>query len=203
LALALNSYLIAYIGSQGKERDDVVQEAISCARRAGNLFLLQILMNNSGNDALMAGDIGLARSRCEEAERLLAEIGVDSPAVSLNLATVARLEGDLAAAAERFETALRTAHRRGNRHLTAFALLGLACVKGDQEDWPAAARLHGASAAEFEAIGESVQSPEADYLRDSATVGIQRLGEKEWQVLFREGLTLRFPEVLALVKGSH
>lgn len=205
LAFALNSYLLAYTGSHGNERDGVVEEAISCARRAGNLFLLKMLINNSGNDALLAGDINLARSRLEEAERLQREIGVDDPAgaVSLNLATVARLEGDLAAAAERCETALRTAHRRGNRHLTALALLGLACVKGDQEDWPAAARLHGASAAEVDAIGESLQSPEADYLRDSTTAGIRRLGDEEWQLLFREGHTLSFPEVLALVKGSH
>jgi tetratricopeptide (TPR) repeat protein len=203
LAFALNAYLISYTGSHGNERDGVVEEAISCARRAGNLYLLKILINNSGNDALLAGDINVARSRFEEAERLQREIGVDDPVVSLNLATVARLEGDLAAAAERCETALRTAHRRGNRHVTAFALLGLACAKGDQQDWPAAARLHGASAAEFEAIGVSLQSPEADYLRDSTTAGIRRLGDEEWQLLFREGHTLSFPEVLALVKGSH
>ena len=86
--------------------------------------------------------------------------------------------------------------------LRRFALAVLACVRGDQEDWPAAARLHGASAAEFEAIGESVQSPEADYLRDSSAAGIQRLGDEQWQRLLSEGRTLRFAELLALVTGS-
>ena len=203
LAFALNSYLIVHSGSHGSERDAMVEEAISCARRAGNLYLLHILMNNSGNDALLAGDIELARTRVEEAERLQTEIGVGAPAVSMNLATVARLAGDLAGAAERFEAVLRTGHRSGDRNMTAFALLGLACVKGDQEDWPAAARLHGAAAAEFEAIGESVLRPESDYLRESTAAGIGCLGKGEWQLLFREGHTLSFPEVLSLVNGTR
>jgi len=203
LALALNSYLLAHSGSLGEEREGMVEEAISCARRAGNLFLLQVLTNNSGIDALLAGDIRLARSRFEEAQRLQEEIGVEARAVSVNLAAVARLEGDLATAAERCETALRTSHRRGDRRLAAYALVGLALVRGVQEDWATAARLQGAAAAELQAFGGALQRPEADHLRESTEAGVRSLGEDEWQRLLSEGRTLTVPEALALVQGPH
>jgi predicted ATPase/class 3 adenylate cyclase len=206
LALALLTYLIAdrIRGSSGSEYDDLMEEGISRARLSGNLFLLHVYMNNSANDALQAGDVSLARTRLEEAEHLLGQIGIQGFAtVDLNFATVLRLEGDLAAAASRFEMALRACHRSGDRHSEALAILGLACVKGDQGDRPAAALLHGKSAAEIDATGESLQNPEANYLRDGITEGITHLGDDEWQRLFLEGHTLSYPDVLELANKTQ
>ncbi|HUB68826.1 MAG TPA: adenylate/guanylate cyclase domain-containing protein [Acidimicrobiales bacterium] len=204
LACALGMYLLSIqlssaLADEGYE--ELMAEAIDRSRQAGSLFLTQILMNNAASATLRAGDVALARTQLEEAERIRADIGVGIRSVDVNLAWVLRLEGELEGAALRLHSVLRAARRGGDRLGIAYAILGFGCLCGDRGDWTAAAQLHGAAMALFEAVGELCQEPESTYRLQSARAGIEHIGEAEWQRLFRQGRVLEYDQVLDLTRA--
>lgn len=180
--------------------EELLAEAVERSRRAGSLFLAHILINNAGSASLRLGDVALARAQLEEAERLRAKIGVGLSSVDTNMAWVLRAEGDLDASSVRLHTVLRAARRSGDRLSMGYAILGLACLCGDRDDWVGAAQLHGAALAVFEAVGELCPEPENIYRLQSSRAGQERLGEAEWLRLFERGRVLEHGQILELAK---
>jgi hypothetical protein len=98
--------------------------------------------------------------------------------VAINLGWVRRLDGDPDGARADFEDALRISRRAGQRFNIAYAVLGLACMAGDTEDWPRACALHGMAQAILDLTGEPWQEPEARYRRESLARACERIGEQ-------------------------
>jgi predicted ATPase len=204
IASALGMLLLTYqlSPSFGDQEDyrALLDEAIERSRRAGSLFLAHILINNAGSASLRLGEVTSARAQLEEAERIRATIGIGLSSVDTNMAWVLRAEGDVDGSALRLHTVLREARRSGDRLSMAYSIVGLACLSGDRDDWAAAAQLHGAAAALFEAVGELCPEPESTYRRQSTSAGQERLGPEEWQRLYERGRYLDYAQILAMAQ---
>lgn len=204
LATALAMFLLGYQLASYEEADyeAVLAEALGCARRAGDLHLVGLLMNNAACASLRLGALTKARSQLEEAERASPGFGLLSDTVAVNFAWVLRQEGDLDGAARRLWPALRSCRRSGDRAGLAYVVLAFAVLSGDRGNWEAAAALHGAAMALFDGVGAPCQEPEEGYRRQSAAEGIDRLGQGEWERLINEGRSLEYRQVVETAEGT-
>ncbi len=107
--------------------------------------------------------------------------------MDVNLGWVSREEGDSRTAASLFRTALRTSRRHGDRSGTAYALLGVACVAIDQDDWRRGAVLLGHAEAYRDLSGAPWLSPEVHYRQLCVDRARAQLGDDEFEGAFAEG----------------
>ena len=177
-------------------------EAIRCTERSGDLLMNYYLHNNAACHALRAGNLPAARAFLEQAAQVGQTLGQSSHHVSINLGWVLRQEGDLDGAQSMFEASLTMSRRNGERSGLAYTSLGLACLAGDQGDWPRAGELHGAAQAFLDRLGgEAWQEPEAQYRRDSLAQARTHLGQEQCDRAYARGTTLSLEEALNLAFG--
>ena len=203
LARSLGDYLLAVmVGGEfdPSEIERLWAEAVIHARRAGDMDTAAGLSSNAACTALIGGDIATARSYLEQAG------GEDAPGIEragrlINLGWVNREEGDRDTARANFQESLLLGRRSGERREMAYALLGLACLAGDGDDWHRAAQLHGV--AQGFANSEPWSEPEGRYSQASLSTVRDQLTDHEFQRAFGHGLSMSFDDAMALALGGH
>lgn len=198
LAGSLMSYLLCRDVSDPAHAEPLFAEAIACTQRSGDRLIASLLHNNAGVHALRAGDYPAARSHLQQAAQAAREIGEQSHHVSVNLGWVLRQELDRLGAQAEFEVGLRMSRRTGDRSGIAYSSLGLACVAADLGDWHRSAQLHGFAQAYFDRLPERWQEPEARYRSDSLAEVRSRLGDRQFDLAYAEGMALSFDDAIEL-----
>ena len=80
----------------------------------------------------------------------------------------------------------------------AEAILGLACLAGDLDDWPRAAVLHGAAQALLDQTGVPWATFVAGIRQESLDQAGAALGEEQFQRAYARGTTLSFDQAISL-----
>ena len=180
----------------------LLAEAITCAERPGNQFLLSYVHNNAAVHALRAGDIPAARAHLDQGNQAAQAIGQESPLVAINLGWVQREEGDLEGARSSFEASFRICRWSGEQSDIAYASLGLACLAADLGDWHHAATLHGVAQAFLDRSGEPWEGLEKRYRQASLAQVRANLGEELFGRDYAKGMALSAEERLRLALGN-
>jgi len=176
-------------------------EAFACTERSGDLATEQTIHNNAGWAALEMGDIPRARAHLEASIRGAEAIGYTHPGTSLNLGMVQRAEHDPAGARSTLQEALRIGRRIGDKRNIALAILGLACVAGDLDDWHRAAVLHGAAQALLDQTRVPWDTFDARYRQESLDQAGTALGEGQFHRAYARGTALSFDQTIDLALG--
>ena len=198
LAEALSGYLLSLDAVNPVRSGKLFDEAIACTDRSGDQQFAAILHNNAGMHALRVGDIPAARAHLEAAAQASQANAENMDTVAINLGWVRRQDGNHDGARSSFEDALRSSRRSGERFNIAYAVLGLACLAADAEEWSRACVLHGVAQAALDRTGEPWQEPEARYRRESLAQIRVHLGEEQPERDYARGMALSSSEVLDL-----
>ena len=198
LAEALSGYLLSLDAVDPVRSGKLFDEAIACTDRSGDQQFAAILHNNAGMHALRVGDIPAARAHLEAAAQASRANAENMDTVAINLGWVRRQDGNHDGARSSFEDALRSSRRSGERFNIAYAVLGLACLAADAEEWSRACVLHGVAQAALDRTGEPWQEPEARYRRESLAQIRVHLGEEQPERDYARGMALSSSEVLDL-----
>ena len=121
---------------------------------------------------------------------------------TLNLGMVLRAEHDPGGARSTLQQALRIGRRIGAKRSMAEAMLGLACLAGDLDDWHRAAVLHGAAQALLDQTGAPWDPLEARYRQESLDQAGAALGDEQFQRAYARGMTLSFDQAIDLALGQ-
>ena len=198
LAEALSGYLLSLDAVDPVRSGKLFDEAIACTDRSGDQQFAAILHNNAGMHALRVGDIPAARAHLEAAAQASRANAENMDTVAINLGWVRRQDGNHDGARSSFEDALRSSRRSGERFNIAYAVLGLACLAADAEEWSRACVLHGVAQAALDRSGEAWQEPEARYRRECLAQIRVHLGEEQPERDYARGMALSSSEVLDL-----
>jgi predicted ATPase/DNA-binding XRE family transcriptional regulator len=194
LGLSLYNFLLA---SESASKP-LYAEAIACTERSGDLRINAYLHNEAGLAALEAGEIATARAHLDAGIRAAKAIGDSHLAMSANLALVLRVENDLDGARSVLEDVLRVGRRIGSIRVTAFSILGLACLAADQADWRRAAMLHGVAQAMREQTGLPWEPYDARFRQQSLDLISEALGLEQFQRAYDEGAALDYDRAIEL-----
>ena len=118
--------------------------------------------------------------------------------MTLNLGWVLRAERDPAGARSKLQKALRIGRRIGDKGNMAEAMLGLACVAGDLDDWHRAAMLHGAAQALRDQTGVPWDTLVAPYRQESLDQAAAALGDEQFHRAYARGMALSFDQAISL-----
>ena len=173
-------------------------EAIACTERSGDHFVNSILHDNACVTALEAGDLPAARAHLEASAQAAQQIGRESATVRADLGYVLRAEGDLDGAWSAFRASLRIGRRNGDNWHMAMAILGLAFLAGDADDWDRAAALHGVAQAFRDRTGNPWHVYEARDRRDSLDQVRAHLGDEQLERAYAQGMALSLEKALDL-----
>jgi hypothetical protein len=182
--------------------DRLFTQAIACAERAGDHFLVAVLRNNAGVHALQGDNVVAARSHLEQAAIAQRAIGADIRNIGINMGWVLHAEANDEAAKPMFEAGLRMSRRNGDRPGLAYSTLGLACLAAEAGDWRRAAVLHGAAQAFLDLTGEQWVEPERRYRDDSLEECRARLGDDDFPRAYAEGTGLGIDGVMTVALPS-
>jgi predicted ATPase/class 3 adenylate cyclase len=177
------------------QADRLYAEALACTERSGDLLARYALLNNTGADVLLAGDLPAARARLEHAAQAAEALGVYGPHVE-NLGWVRRAEGDLDGAQAMFEMSLRMSRRSGQQFSMACALLGLACLAADRTQGDRAAGLHGLAQGFCDRSGRPWEELTARYQQASQAMLRNQLGQERFDRAYAAGLALPADQAL-------
>jgi len=180
------------------EAGPLYAEAFACTERSGDLAVSSILHTSAGVDALELGDIPAGRAHLEAAIAAAEAIGEPHLTPSAKLAEVLRAEHDLDGARSAFEYVLRVSRRIGDKHALADAILGLACIAADLDDWHRASVLHGAEQALLDQMGKRLRPFDARRRQESLDRAAAALGEQQFQRAYAHGMTLSFDQAIDL-----
>jgi tetratricopeptide (TPR) repeat protein len=176
------------------------EEALSIHRQLGGLWGVAQLLNNLGEVARCEGDYGRAARFYEESLASFRALGSTSGDIARsihNLGYVAHAQGDEDQATACFTESLRLFQERGSKRGIIECIAGLAGVVGAQGQGERAARLLGATAAHFEAIGAAMWSADRiDYQRNVAAIRAV-LGEAAFAAAWDAGRALTLEQAIA------
>ena len=116
----------------------------------------------------------------------------------VNLAEVRRAEHDLDGARAGFEDVVRMSRRAGDKYALAGAILGLACLAADLEDWHGAAVLYGAEHNLMDQIGARWNPFDARRRQESLDRAGAALGDEQFQRAYARGMALSFDQAISL-----
>ena len=201
LCIALAAHLEAYSLGEPMGTDLSYDEALEAAERAGDLILIGMLNNNAGCRALQLAAIPDARRYFQRAEWAFGVIADDQTHTMTNLGWVAREEGDLREANLRFTESMRVNRRSGDGTDIAYALLGIACVAGDEAAWRTSVVLHGVAQAIMDKRDEPWQWPEAGYRQRSLDEAKGSLVRTHFEEAYAEGMALSLADGIELALG--
>jgi tetratricopeptide (TPR) repeat protein len=204
LSESLSRFLIGGTVLDQGHVEELYREAIACAERSGDGYVMVMLHNNAANQALKTGNVPRAHDHLDEAIRLSHEIGVTISNVKITMGVVLREEGDFEAARAMFSDGLRISRRNGDRFGLAYSTSGLACLASDIADWQRSAELHGAAQSYLDQIGHP-WLPYGHQFREASLEEVRaRLGDEEFRALYARGRQLSFDRAIesALKVGS-
>jgi predicted ATPase/DNA-binding XRE family transcriptional regulator len=202
LGRSLMGYLMSGSLLDPAHSGQLFAEAIACTGRSGDQLMRYHLFDNAGFYALCAGDIDVARAHLEQAARISRSIGYVSHTLSVNLGWLLRQENNPHGARSMFEASLQLGRRTGSQSTLAHAILGLACLAADQDDWHRAAELHGAAQALLDRTERRWEEEgEAHFRRDSLDHVRAHLGKEQFGRAYAKGTTLSLEEALDLALG--
>jgi predicted ATPase len=201
LAQSLLSFILCSQVVDPVHVDELYREAIACAERAGDRYLVAGIHNNAGAFALRSGDVPVARRHLERAWQESQDIGVELPNPKIILGMLLRLDGDFDSSRSALEDALRMSARRGDRLGLAHTHIAFACLAADLAEWRRAAKLHGVAQALIDQIGR----PWLDHfqkLRDDSMDKVrENLDEDAFRSFYEKGGRLSLEEATALALG--
>jgi DNA-binding CsgD family transcriptional regulator len=183
---------------------ELVDEAIACTLRSGDHLYNCLLHNNASFQAVITGNIPVARGHLEAMARAARRIGYGGLEFHGNMGLVLRAEGDIAGSQSRYEECLRAGRREGAGLGMALGLLGIAHAVGDLGDWERAGTLQGAAQAVADRTGARWYEPEAGWRRDSLARARAHLGDERLARAYARGTALTTEEAfdLALAPAS-
>jgi predicted ATPase len=181
--------------------DEVISEALGVISRSGNMLLFADLSNNAGVLALAAGDLERAREHLASAAQALEESGISLFHVKINLGLVKREQGDVEGAASDLDQALRITRRSGNRFGLAYSSLGIACIASDLERLSEAGQMYGVAQAFLDETSQSWLTPYLNLMLESIEKIKEALGEDAFDSAFTKGMSLDFPDAMALAQS--
>jgi predicted ATPase/class 3 adenylate cyclase len=202
LGEALRLHLLCNQRMDPQHVEDLFTEAIACAQRSGDQFLIATLRNNAGAQALGAGDLPAARFHLEQAVEAGRSIDLNIHNVTINLGEVLREEGDLDGARSLFEEGLRQCCRNGDRPGIAYASLGLAWIAADEGEWYRAAVLHAVAQSFLDQTGEQWGQWGTDRRQSSIDEVAARLGDDAFQRAWTEGGQLSADKAIDVAIGG-
>jgi non-specific serine/threonine protein kinase len=198
LSQSLTTFLLGSEVIDPVEAEKLFREAIACARRSGDGYLIVMLQNNAAVQSMQTGNIPAARDHLEEATRASHDIGVTTYNVKINMGMVLREEGDLEGARGLLNDALRISRRNGDRFGLAYSTSGLACLAADLGDWRRSAELHGVAQSYLDQIGH----PWLTYAHRFREVSIDKvrahLGDEEFRSFYARGHELSLDRAIQL-----
>ncbi|HWQ12101.1 MAG TPA: tetratricopeptide repeat protein, partial [Roseiflexaceae bacterium] len=181
------------------------EEALSIHRQLGGMWGVAQLQNNLGEVARCEGDYRRAARFYEESLASFRELGSTSGDIARsihNLGYVAHAQGDEDQARACFTESLRLFQERGSKRGIVECIAGVAGVVSAQGQVERAARLLGAAAAHFEAIGAAMWP--ADRIEYERTVAAVRavLGEAAFAAAWGVGRALTLEQAIAEAFGA-
>jgi predicted ATPase/class 3 adenylate cyclase/DNA-binding XRE family transcriptional regulator len=194
LGMSLFYYAVA-VGAPGSA--PLFAEAIACTERSGDLAVGSSSHMAAGAAALSIGKVPDARAHLEAAIRAAEAIGEAHLWASVNLGEVQRAERDFDSARRTFEEAVRTGRRIGAKAELAFAILNLAYLATDLNDWHRAATLHGVAQALFDQTGVRGDPDDVRY-QQSLNQARAALGDETLQRAYARGMGLSFDQAIDL-----
>jgi predicted ATPase/DNA-binding XRE family transcriptional regulator len=177
-------------------------EALACTERTGDLWRTLGIHNNAGFIALAAGDIPAARAHLEATMQAAEAIGFPNLISLGNLAEVLRAEHDLDGARSGFEDVVRRSRRTGDKYALAGAILGLACLAADLDDWHRAAVLYGAEHSLVDQIGYRWNPFDARRRQENLDHARAALGDQQLQQAYARGKALSLDQAIDLALGE-
>jgi predicted ATPase/class 3 adenylate cyclase len=195
LALSLLAYLLL---ADTAAAGPLCAEAIACTERSGDRLFNCSLHGSAGYAALQAGDLSGARAHLEASIAAAEAIGRPHLIASANLGLVLRAEGNPEGARSEFGEVLEVSRRTGDIRMMAAAVLGLACVAGDQGDWHGAGVLHGISHRLLDRTGTSWEEFDARYCQDSIDQARAHLGDAAFDRAYAQGMGLSLDDAVTL-----
>ncbi|HXW87891.1 MAG TPA: adenylate/guanylate cyclase domain-containing protein [Streptosporangiaceae bacterium] len=180
------------------EAGPLYTEAFACTQRSGDVAVVSVLHTSAGVDALELGHIPAGRAHLEAAIAAAEVIGEPHLTPSAKLAEVLRAEHNLDDARSAFEYVVRVSRRIGDKHALADAILGLACIAADLDDWQRASALHGAEQALLDQMGKRLRPFDARRRRLSLDRAAAALGEQQFQRAYTQGMALSFDQAIDL-----
>jgi predicted ATPase/DNA-binding SARP family transcriptional activator len=181
------------------------EQALTIQQQLGGMWGIAQLLNNLGEVARCEGDYRRAAQFYEESLASFRALGSSGDiARSIhNLGYVARVQGDGQRARACFTESLRLFQERGNTRGIIECIAGLAGVIGAQGQIERAARLLGATAAQFEAIGAAMwPADQIDYQRTVAALRAV-LGEAAFATAWAAGRSLTLEQAIAEAIGDE
>jgi tetratricopeptide (TPR) repeat protein len=204
LSESLSRFLIGGSVVDQGHVEELYREAIACAERSGDGYVMVMLHNNAANQALQTGNIPNAHDHLDEAARLSHEIGVTISNVKITVGVVLREEGDFEGARVMLNDGLRISRRNGDRFGLAYSTSGLACLASDLAEWQRSAELHGVAQSYLDQIGHP-WLPYGHRFREASLQEVRaHLGDEEFRTLYAKGRELSFDRAIesALKVGS-
>jgi predicted ATPase/DNA-binding SARP family transcriptional activator len=181
------------------------EDALSIHRQLGGLWGVAQLLNNLGEVARCEGDYIRAARFYEESLASFRALGSTSRDIARsihNLGYVAHAQGNANQARACFMESLRLFQERGNTRGIIECIAGMAGVVGAQGQGERAARLLGATAAQFKAIGAAMwPADRIDYHRNEASIRAV-LGEKAFAAAWDAGRRLTLEQAIAEAFGE-
>jgi tetratricopeptide (TPR) repeat protein len=185
------------------------EACLAIHRAIGDSWGIAQLLNTLGEAARFAGDYAEAARHYQQSLTLFRELGTagDIARALHNLGYVARAQGDGAGAEALFAESLRLFQQRGSRRGVAECLAGLAGLfdqHGQQvREARRAARLLGAVAAQFDAIGAAMwPADRREHARTEETLRAA-LGQAAFVAAFAEGRALTIEQAIAEALAQH
>ncbi|MCC6223503.1 MAG: tetratricopeptide repeat protein [Thermoleophilia bacterium] len=161
-------------------------------------------LSNLGALALMAGDYESVRRFSEEAVALYRDVQRDGMSAPLsNLGHAARLQGRQEESRRHFCRCVDLARELGYTEALIYCIEGLAAVLAESGEEEAAATLLGASSAQIEATGVSLEPFEGDIHRATVEHVKEVLGEVRFEAAWAGGRSLTADEAAAYAVGAE
>jgi predicted ATPase/class 3 adenylate cyclase len=175
-------------------------EAFAVAQELGNVLLQGRVLNDWAEVVRASDNLEAAETLYERSLRFKRQANLPSPVAItlLNLASVAIARGSLPRARERLVEALALiSESRLSAMAAQFAVEACSAFMAAAKDWPNAARLHGASEAERERMGETRNAADEQLIAPLMAQAREALGQSDYAQASAEGSRLGIAEALS------
>jgi predicted ATPase/class 3 adenylate cyclase len=189
------------------ERSDLLAEALTCTREAGDSLLMATELNTTFGLAMHAERMEEANAALEEALAVTESIGGELILYYMraNMSLLRLIQGRYAEAASLVRGCLLASRRLGPDVATGELIFAAACVEGWRGDDLRAARLHGAGDVDIELSlqNRTINWSDAEQeLRSKNQAEVRsRLGDAAYEEAYRAGARLSRSQALDLALG--
>jgi non-specific serine/threonine protein kinase len=209
IAMALTSYgALHNVRARYSEAEDVLQEARTFAAAISNPAESAAMMGralaNLSVTARSQGDLARARSLSEEALACYQGFGFDLAATRtlMDLADIARFEGDLTTMVTHYQSCLAQTGERGDMRLVADAMSGIAGACTEWGQLQTAVLLYGAAEAVRARVGLGLALPLDRAMTETSVARLRdALGEAAFDAGTIEGRSLHIARAIGIASA--